>query len=112
MSVDLPTPPLPEATAITRVERSSEMPFVRSFTPPRSRVVSAAFSSGLMTSNSSETVSTPGSGESSRCTCSSKLCRSGQPGTVSAIVTTRCEPRTSTSRTIPSSVTGFFSSGS
>src|SRR5215210_103489 len=112
VSVDLPTPPFPDATAITRVARSSEMPFVRSFTPPRSRAVSAAFSSGLMTSKSVETVSIPGSGRSSRRICSSKLWRNGQPGTVRAIVTAIWLPSTLTSRTMPSSVTGFFSSGS
>ena len=54
-SVDLPTPPLPLATAITRVSRSSWMPFVRSVTEPRSRAVSALRSSGVITPNSSET---------------------------------------------------------
>ena len=64
-SVDLPTPPLPLAIARTRVEAPTEIPFERSVTLPRSFWVSAARSSGLMTSNSSETDSTPGSG--SRC---------------------------------------------
>ena len=86
-SVDLPTPPLPLATASTRVEASTEMPFERPVTPPRSRCVSAARSSGLMTSNSSETDSTPGSGSTCSRTWFSKLSRSGQPATVSAIVT-------------------------
>ena len=48
MSVDLPTPPLPDAIASTRVPGSSEIAF--SGRPPRSREVSAAFSSALMTS--------------------------------------------------------------
>ena len=54
-SVDLPTPPLPLATAITRVERSSWIPFVRSVTEPRSRAVRVPRSSGVITPNSSET---------------------------------------------------------
>ena len=48
VSVDLPTPPLPEAIASTRVPASSEIVF--SGRPPRSRVDSAAFSSALITS--------------------------------------------------------------
>ena len=49
VSDDLPTPPLPEATASTRVFGESRMPF--DSTPPRSFVVSAARSSGDITSN-------------------------------------------------------------
>ena len=55
VSVDLPTPPLPEATAITRVVGSSWIALSDSGRPPRSFEVSAARSSGLMTSNSSRT---------------------------------------------------------
>src|SRR5919202_2319751 len=112
VSDDLPTPPLPLATAITRVERSSEMPCVRSVTPPRSFVVSAAFSSGDMTSNSSATRATPPTGARARATCSSKLARSGQPATVSAIVTTTSPPSIRTSRIMSSSTTLRRSSGS
>ena len=60
VSVDLPTPPLPLAIASTRVERSIAIPFERSATPPRSFVVSAAFSSGDMTSKATLVRSTPG----------------------------------------------------
>ena len=42
----MPTPPFPLATASTRVPESTEIPGVRSLTPPRSREVNAAFSSG------------------------------------------------------------------
>ncbi len=111
-SVDLPTPPLPLAIARTRVEASTEMPFERPLTSPRSLVVSAARSSGLITSKSSETDSTPGSGSRCSATWVSKLERSGQPATVSAIVTATCPFSTRTSRTMSSSVTGRFSSGS
>ena len=47
-SDDLPTPPLPDATAITRVVAGSCTPFGSA--PPRSLVVSAARSSGVITS--------------------------------------------------------------
>ena len=87
-------------------------PFVRSLTPPRSFSVSADFSSGLMTSKSSWTDWTPSSGATQRCTCSSKLARSGQPATVSAIVMVTAPPSMRTSRTMSSSVTGRRSSGS
>ena len=86
--------------------------FERSVTLPRNRCVSAARSSGLMTSNSSETDSTPGSGSRCSLTWLSKLERRGQPATVSAIVTATLPSATRTSRTMSSSVTGRFSSGS
>ena len=111
-SVDLPTPPLPLATAITRVSRSSWMPFVRSVTEPRSRAVSALRSSGVITPNSSETRCTPSTGASACATCCSKLERSGQPATVSAIPTVTSPPSMRTSRTMSSSTTLRFSSGS
>ena len=60
VSVDLPTPPLPEQTAITRVRASSESS-PRGSTPPRSFVVSTLRSSGVITSKWSCTVSTPSS---------------------------------------------------
>src|SRR3954447_9879510 len=108
--VDLPTPPFPEATARTRVVAGNWTP--RTSAPPRSCVVSAARSSGDMTSNASVTDVTPGSVATCSCTWSSKLERSGQPATVSAIMTATAPRSIVTSRTIPSSVTGFRSSGS
>ncbi len=84
---DLPTPPLPEATAITRVVGSSWIALSSAGLPPRSFVVSAIRSSGLITSNSSFTEVTPSTAPTSRATCSWKELRSGQPTTVSAIVT-------------------------
>src|SRR5919201_4091975 len=111
-SDDLPTPPLPLAIASTRVERSSEIPFVRSVTEPRRRAVRAERSSGVITSNSSATRSTPATGASAFATCSSKLARSGQPATVRAIPTVTSPPSICTSRTMSSSTTFRFSSGS
>src|SRR5919197_1365885 len=110
VSVDLPTPPLPEATAMIRVVAGSWTPRVS--VPPRSLVVSAARSSGVITSNRSSTEATPGSEATCVETCSSKLERSGQPTTVSAIVTVTAPPSISTPRTMSSSVTGRRSSGS
>ena len=112
MRVDFPTPPFPDATAMTRVPGESEI--VRSaLLPPRSRVTSADFSSGVMTSKPSRTRVTPGTSPTKRETCSWNESRSGQPATVSAIVTeTEPSSSTRTSRTISSSVTGRFSSGS
>ena len=79
--------------------------------PPRSFVVSAVRSAGVMTSNSTAVRATP-RGPSTRATCSSKECLSGQPWTVSAIVTVTSSPAMATARTMSSSVTGRFSSGS
>src|SRR5580765_506908 len=112
LRVDLPTPPLPLATAITRVERSSWMPFVRSVTVPRRRAVRALRSSGVITPNSSETRCTPSTGASAWATCCSKLERSGQPATVRAIPTVTSPPSTRTPRTMSSSTTLRFNSGS
>src|SRR5437868_9092932 len=110
VSVDLPTPPLPDATAMMRVVAGSWTPRVSA--PPRSLVVSAARSSGVITSNRSSTDATPGSEPTCVETCSSKLERSGQPTTVNAIVTVTAPPSISTPRTMSSSVTGRRSSGS
>ena len=106
MSVDFPTPPLPDATARTRVAGESEI--VRSAVcPPRRRDTSADFSSGVITSNPSLTRVTPGTSPTCRATCSWNESRNGQPATVSAMVTdTDPSSSTSTSRTMSSSVTG------
>src|SRR5438034_269561 len=109
---DFPTPPLPETTATTRVAGSSWIAPSSADTPPRSLCVSAARSSGDITSNASRTDATPGRPPTSRCTCSSKEFRSGQPTTVSAIVTATSPPSISIERTMSSSVTGLRSSGS
>ena len=64
----------------------------RGSAPPRSFVVSAARSSGVITSNESVTEATPGSPPTCSATCVSKLERSGQPTTVNAIVTDTSPP--------------------
>jgi len=71
----------------TVTERTKGIQLDRSLTEPRSFSVSACRSSALITSNPSVTSWTPSSVATSRRTWSSKLERSGQPATVSAIVT-------------------------
>src|SRR5215471_11095037 len=112
VSDDLPTPPLPEATAITRVVGSSWIALSSSGRPPRSFEVSAARSSGVITSKSSRTEPTPARPPTSFATWSWNDERSGQPATVSAILTVTSPPSTVTPRTMSSSVTGLRSSGS
>ena len=59
-SDDLPTPPLPLATAITRQSAGSRITPSRSGAPPRSFCVSACRSSGVITSKESSTPRDPG----------------------------------------------------
>ena len=59
----------------------------RSVAPPRSFVVSACRSSGVMTPKASATPRTPGTPASACSTCCSNESRSGQPAMVRAIVT-------------------------
>ena len=61
-SDDLPTPPLPEATAITRVRGSTERPFVAGFSPPVSRVLSEARCCSSMCEKRTSTRPTPAHG--------------------------------------------------
>jgi hypothetical protein len=58
-SEDLPTPPLPLATASTRQSLGSRITPSRSGAPPRSFCVSACRSSGVITSKESSTPVTP-----------------------------------------------------
>ena len=112
MSEDLPTPPLPEAMAITRQSRGSLIVLSRCGAPPRSFVVSACRSSGVITAKESEKPRTPGTSAKAASTWRSNESRSGQPATVSTIVRETMPPSISTPRTMSSSVTGFWSSGS
>src|SRR6266542_4213941 len=82
-SDDLPTPPFPETTAITRVDGSSWTVLSTPWRPPTSFA-----------------------------TWSWNDERSGQPATVSAIRTLTSPPSTEMSRTMSSSVIGLRSSGS
>src|SRR6266576_3841756 len=112
VSEDLPTPPLPEATAITRQSRGRRTTLSRSGAPPRSFVVNACRSSGVITEKESEKPRTPGTAVSAWSTCFSKESRNGQPAIVRTIVSETTPSSTSMSRTMSSSVTGRCSSGS
>ena len=114
VSVDLPTPPLPLHTASTRVEASSERPFERSSRPPRSFVVSAWRSSGVITSKRERTRSTPVDRPAAlRATWFSKSRRrAGSRRSSARSSRARRRRRSRSPRTMSSSVTGLRSSGS
>ncbi len=80
---DLPTPPLPEATAYTRVSvpgLANGISF--SGAPPRSRLDSSLRCSSLITSSSTSTPVTPGTAVTASVTRVVMVSRIGQPETV------------------------------
>ncbi len=84
VSEDLPTPPLPDATAYTLVSEPGLANGI-SFSAragPRSCSCSALRCSGLITSRSTRTPVTPSSGETAAVTSRVIVSRSGQPATV------------------------------
>src|SRR5690348_16721300 len=111
---DLPTPPLPLATAYTRV---SEVGWANGITgsdlPPRSLVCSARRCSSLMTSSWTRTEETPGSLPTAVVTSRVMVSRSGHPATV-RYTSTSTAPSAPTLMflTMPSSVMGRWISGS
>src|SRR6266508_6795197 len=112
---DLPTPPLPEATASTRVEESSpqkEIFFCWAAWGPRRRVTIAWRCSSVITPRSTSTPVTPGSGETAAVTSLVIRSRRGQPATVSSTETVTSPSSTVTSLTMSSSVIGLWISGS
>ena len=111
---DLPTPPLPLATAYTRVsEEGSANGMARSARPPRSRPCSSRRCSSLITSRCTSTPDTPGTAVTAAVTSLVMVSRSGQPATVryTSTLTLPSGP-TSTLFTMPSSVMGRRISGS
>src|SRR6185437_1359477 len=111
---DLPTPPLPLATAYTRV---SEVGWANgicgSGRPPRSLVCRARRCSSLITSSWTRTEDTPGSLPTAAVTSRVMVSRSGHPATVRYTSTsTAPSAPTSTFLTMPSSVMGRWISGS
>ncbi len=111
---DLPTPPLPLATAYTRVSEDGWANGIcGSGRPPRSCVCRARRCSSLITSSSTRTEQTPGSLPTAAVTSRVILSRSGQPATVSH-TSTSTAPSAATSMflTMPSSVIGRWISGS
>src|SRR6266568_2922666 len=111
---DLPTPPLPLATAYTRVSEDGWANGIcGSACPPRSWVCSARRCSSLITSSWTRTEDTPGSLPTAAVTSRVIFSRSGHPATVSHTSTsTAPSAATSTFLTMPSSVIGRWISGS
>ena len=112
VSEDLPTPPLPDAMAYTRVREPGRAKGM-SFAGPWSSSRSAARWSSDITSSVTSTPATPGTAPTAVVTRSVIVSRIGQPPTVSRTVTaTRLSSVTVTPATMPSSVTGRRISGS
>src|SRR6266550_668667 len=111
---DLPTPPLPLATAYTWVSDDGWANGIsRSTRPPRSRVCSSRRCSSLITSRSTATPVTPGTAATAAVTSRVMVSRSGQPATVRYTSTlTRPSGAMATFLTMPSSVIGRRISGS
>src|SRR5262245_17205808 len=111
---DLPTPPLPDATAYTRVSESGrENGISFSATPPRSWVCNSARCSGDITPSSTSTAVTPSIRETAAVTSRRSVSFIGQPATVSSTRTpTVPSGRMSTASTMPRSVIGLRISGS
>src|SRR5262249_15427712 len=111
---DLPTPPLPLATANTRVrDEGSANGTTRSVRPPRSLPCSSRRCSSLITSRCTATPVTPGTADTAAVTSLVMVSRSGQAATVRYTSTRTLPPGpTSTLFTMPSSVIGRRISGS
>src|ERR1035438_8888755 len=111
---DLPTPPLPLATAYTRVSEDGWANGITgSALPPRSWVCAARRCSSLITSRSTRTEETPGSLVTAAVTSRMMVSRSGHPDTVSHTSTSTVpSAATWTFLTMPSSVMGRWISGS
>ena len=80
---DLPTPPLPLTIAYTLVSEDGwAKGITRSGAPPRTRLCSSLRCSSLITSSSTRTSVTPGSGATAPVTRLVMVSRIGQPATV------------------------------
>ena len=114
MTDDLPTPPLPLATASTLVSDAGWANGITgSARPPRSCVCMALRCSSLITSRVTRTPETPGSAVTASVTREVMVSRIGQPATVRYTLTsTRPPAATETDLTMPSSVMGRPISGS
>src|ERR1700729_373583 len=111
---DLPTPPLPLATAYTLVSESGwANGMTRCGWPPRSVACSSLRCCSLITSSSTRTRRTPSSLLTAAVTSRVMVSRSGQPATVRKTSTRTVPSRpTSTFLTMPRSVIGRWISGS
>ena len=112
MTDDFPTPPLPEAIAITRVVGATDVCSTRWLMLNLARSMADAFSSAVISVHSRSTCSTPGSEPTRDRTSRWSCARSGHPAVVSAIVTVTVEPSMSAPLIMPSSTTSDPSSGS
>ncbi len=114
VTLDLPTPPLPEATATIEVEGGNEIrcPAGAAGWPPRSFPTSASRCSGLIGVSRTSTRSTPSSGCTAAVTSVVIRSRSGHPSIVSKTSTRTTPPSTSIASSIPMSSIGRPISGS
>src|SRR5262249_38592789 len=112
---DLPTPPLPLATANTRVRddgSANGTTPTRSVRPPRSLPCNSRRCSSLITSRCTATPDTPGTADTAAVTSLVMVSRSGQAATVRYTSTRTLPPGpTSTLFTMPRSVIGRRISG-
>src|SRR5215217_7253270 len=99
-TVLLPTPPLPETTAITRVFDSSLKAGASSAGPPCSEVIRFCRSASLITPKSTSTLSTPSICMSLSLTSVVMRCFKGHPAVVSATPTVTATPSIFTPRTM------------
>jgi hypothetical protein len=112
---DLPTPPLPEATASTRVEESSPQKVILRCCgwPPRSLLTIVWRCSSVIAPSSTRTPVTPGSGATASVTSRFRRSFIGHPGMVRRTPTvTRPDLSMVMSLTMSSSVMGLWISGS
>ena len=110
---DLPTPPLPLATASTRVVDGTSVGAACSRALKRARCIAAVFCAGVISPYSTFTPVTPGRPRTFDSTSRLICARSGHPAVVSATVTlTWPSGDTRISSTIPRSTTLAPSSGS
>ena len=109
---DLPTPPLPDAMASTRVFGGTAVSGASSRAFQRARAMTAARSSASMVATRTSTERTQSNVSTWRTTSASIWERSGHEAMVSATWTTTESPSTAMPRTIPRSTMVSPSSGS
>ena len=110
---DLPTPPLPLATASTRVVDGTSVGAACSRALKRARCIAADFCAWFISPYSTLTFVTPGRPSTFDCTSRLIWARSGQPAVVSTTFTvTRPSSVTRASSTMPRSTIDACSSGS
>src|ERR1700722_18426560 len=109
---DLPTPPLPDAMASTRVEAAIAVSGASSRAFQRARAITVARASASMAATCTSTVRTQSRDRTWFTTSRSIWLRSGQEAMVNATSTMTSPPSTATPRTMPRSTMVSPSSGS